>query len=223
MFEMRLHADPTPSAQLGFVGWRAQLMTVPPNVFAFVVIVANAIWSDQRKERVLHTLGGLAILATGYLLLAVTTALPARLIGVFFIACTNAAVIPLLAYRTATITGTSGTAVATGFAFAIAQLSGVSAPFLFPSQQGPRYIMGNWTIFGMQLLAAVIVLVLRSRLGASACMLQPKGRPAREEEMQHEMELSACDEAHSRADNEEHNGREKDAIEVAPQKPETRA
>ncbi len=161
---------PTLVADLGFASWRAQAMTVPPNAFGFIVVVSNALWSDYRKERVLHTLGGLALIAAGYAMLAISTDSAVRLVGVFFIACTNAAVIPFLAFRTATVSGASGTAAATGFAFAIAQLSGVSSPFLFPSQDGPYYMMGCWTIFGMLALSALIVCLLWYRLGSSAVM-----------------------------------------------------
>ena len=84
--------------------------------------------SDAISPR--HIIAGLSLTATGYLLLAVTTNVPVRYLGLCFAvsfdaskqydslkhgqACTNAGVIPFLAYRTATVTGATSTAIATG-------------------------------------------------------------------------------------------------------------
>lgn len=76
-----------------------QLLTVFPNVFAFFVIIFNSWHSDRTKERPLHILAGCALVMTGYLILAVVRHWGVRYIGVFFIACTNAAVIPLYVAR----------------------------------------------------------------------------------------------------------------------------
>lgn len=61
------------------------------------VIIANSWHSDRTKERSLHILFGTAIVMTGYLLLAVVRHWGVRYVGVFLIACTNAAVMPLCA------------------------------------------------------------------------------------------------------------------------------
>lgn len=76
--------------------------------------------------------------ALGYVLLAATNNVAGRYTGVFMIACTNAAIIPLVAYRTATVTGATSTAIATGGLIAIANTAGIVAPFLFPARDSPR-------------------------------------------------------------------------------------
>lgn len=86
---------PTIVASLGFKGPMGQLLTVFPNVFAFFVIIFNSWHSDRTKERPLHILAGCALVMAGYLILAVVRHWGVRYMGVFFIACTNAAVIPL--------------------------------------------------------------------------------------------------------------------------------
>jgi hypothetical protein len=53
-------------------------------------------------------------------LLASVTNWGVRYLGVFFIACTNSAVIPFLAFRTATVSGATATAIATGGLIALA-------------------------------------------------------------------------------------------------------
>ena len=96
-------------------------MTVPPQLFGLIIIIVNAWSSDYRRERPRvslditdgwragleqaetdaprpqHIIAGLILVATGYLLLAVVRNWIGRFIGVFFICCTNAAVIPFLA------------------------------------------------------------------------------------------------------------------------------
>ncbi|KAN0062048.1 hypothetical protein ACQY0O_006043 [Thecaphora frezii] len=153
---------------LGFKGWRGQAMTVPPNVFGCIVIVINSMWSDRRRERCLHALGGLLLIGVGYVLLAATTQIGPRLVGVFFISATNAAVIPFLAFRLSTVSGSTATAIASGGTIAFANLGGITAPYIFDGTEAPLYRTGNFVVFGMQVAAALIVLLLWYRLGSSA-------------------------------------------------------
>ncbi|KAI6783400.1 MFS transporter prlL [Emericellopsis cladophorae] len=146
---------PTIVASLGFEGHDAQLLTVPPNVFAMIVIIGNCLHSDRTKERSRHVIGACAFVATGYLLLAVVRHWGARYAALCMIACTNAAVLPFVAHRTATVQGSTATALATGGMIAISNTGGITAPFLFPSYQSPMYSMGNWTIFAFLTVTAL--------------------------------------------------------------------
>ena len=84
------------------------------------------------------------------------------------IACTNAAVLPFLAHRTATVSGSTATALATGGIIAIANCGGISAPFLFPSNTGPQYRRGNWTVFAFLATSVFITTYLGWRLGTGS-------------------------------------------------------
>jgi len=160
---------PTIVAALGFKGTNAQLLTVPPNVFALIVIIANSRFSDYSKKRPQFIIAGLLLTAIGYLLLAVVRNWGVRYLGVFFIACTNAGVIPFLAYRTATVTGATSTAIATGGVIAIANIAGITAPYLFGgSENGPLYIRGNWTVFAFLVVAVGMTCYLWFKLGSSS-------------------------------------------------------
>ncbi|GAA6006725.1 hypothetical protein JCM11491_003158 [Sporobolomyces phaffii] len=159
---------PTIIASLGFKGPMGQLLTVFPNIFAFFVIIGNSWHSDRTRERPMHILAGCALVMTGYLLLAVVTHWGVRYMAVFFIGCTNSAIIPFLAFRTATVTGATSTAIATGGIIAIANSAGIVAPFLFPSKDSPRYRMGNWVSFSLVGVAALIVVFLWYMLGSSS-------------------------------------------------------
>ncbi|KHN98739.1 MFS transporter [Metarhizium album ARSEF 1941] len=159
---------PTIVAALGYKGYQAQLMTVPPNVVAMIIVIGVCLHSDKTRERPRHILGALAFLATGYLLLAVVSQRGVRYFAVCIIACTNAAVLPFVAYRTATVQGSTATALATGGMIAIANCGGVSAPFLFPSGDSPMYSKGNWTIFGFLVSAALLTIWMWYALGSHA-------------------------------------------------------
>jgi len=84
------------------------------------------------------------------------------------IACTNSAVIPFIAYRTATVTGATATGIATGGVIAIANIAGAVAPYLFRAKDAPRYYPGLWTLFGFLAAAGFIVGFLWWRLGSSS-------------------------------------------------------
>lgn len=190
---------PTIISAMGFAGHSGQLLTVPPNIFALVVIVAYCLHSDRTRERSIHIIAALVFVAMGYLVLALVSNWGVRYAAVFVIACTNAAVLPFIAvswavcflflfflyflsfflllsffffvpfswplyfslltdcrqHRTATVTGSMATAVATGGMVAISNCAGITAPFLFPARTAPMFSMGNWTIFGFLMLSVL--------------------------------------------------------------------
>jgi hypothetical protein len=80
----------------------------------------------------------LIFVAIGYILLATVSGVVGRYVGVFMIACTNAAVIPFIAYRTATVIGSTSTAFSTGGMIAIANTAGIVAPYLFQARYAPN-------------------------------------------------------------------------------------
>lgn len=174
---------------------KGQLLTVPPNAFAFFVIIGNAWWSDRRRERPMHILGGLVLVAIGYVLLASVTGVGGRYVGVFLIACTNAAVMPFVAYRTATVTGATSTAIATGGVIAIANISGAVAPFLFAASTAPRYYPGLWTLFAMLAAACAITGGLWYKLGGSSEYRGQVEEPPVEEDAEVDGEKKAVVEA----------------------------
>lgn len=173
---------PTIVSALGFGGYFGQLLTVPPNLFALVVVVATCLHSDKTQERSRHIVCALVFVAGGYLVLATVENWGVRYAAVCTIACANAAVLPFIAvsldvnpirrsdfvvvviakrslmraqHRTATVKGSTATAVATGGMVAVSNCAGISAPFLFPSYTSPLYSMGNWTIFAFLVVSAL--------------------------------------------------------------------
>ncbi|KAK2595129.1 hypothetical protein QQS21_007155 [Conoideocrella luteorostrata] len=159
---------PTIVASLGFDGYNAQLLTVPPNVVALFIVIGNCLHSDKTRERSRHVIAALLLVATGYLLLAVVREKAVRYFAVCLIACTNAAVLPFVAHRTATVQGSTATALATGGMIAISNCGGISSPFLFPSSDSPMYSKGNWTIFAFLVVAAAFTVYTWYTLGSHA-------------------------------------------------------
>lgn len=88
---------PTIVSSMGFAGYSGQLLTVPPNLFALVIVVGNCLHSDKTKERSRHVIGALMFVATGYLVLSTVENWGVRYGAVCVIACTNAAVLPFIA------------------------------------------------------------------------------------------------------------------------------
>ncbi|SGY79300.1 BQ5605_C008g05099 [Microbotryum silenes-dioicae] len=159
---------PTIIKNLGYHGAKAQLMTVPPNIVAFFVILANAMHSDRTRERPKHIIAGLLFVGLGYILLATVKTTGVRFFAVCCIASTNAAVMPFVAWRASTVQGATSTAIATAFTVAFSNSAGAVAPFLFIAKDGPDYTKGNWTCFAMLGAAVVIVMGLWYSYGASS-------------------------------------------------------
>jgi hypothetical protein len=66
-----------------------------------------------------------------------------------------------------TVSGHTATAIASGGTIAFANIGGITAPFLFADTSN-YYRQGNYTVFALQILAALIVLYLWYRYGSSA-------------------------------------------------------
>ncbi|WWC92457.1 uncharacterized protein L201_007415 [Kwoniella dendrophila CBS 6074] len=160
---------PSLIAGFGFKGAAAQALIIPPNCFGFIVIVANSWLSDRRGRRPEHILFGLGIIAIGFILLAtIKHSVGGRYVGILLIACTNSAVAPLLAMRTSTVSGASATAVASAGIAAFANISGITAPFIYDSKTAPRYIPALWISVGFVFGACACVCILWYRNGPGA-------------------------------------------------------
>jgi hypothetical protein len=155
-------------ASLGFTGCIVQLLTVPPNVFGLLILLANCTHSDYSKERIRHALAGLTLVGSGYLILALKTNWIGRYLAVFPIACRNSAVMPFLAHRNATVSMSTATALATGITIATSNCSNIGAPVLLSQTDGPNYLMGNWTVFAMHVCILLMTVYLGVRLETSA-------------------------------------------------------
>lgn len=67
-------------------------------------------------------------------------------------------ILTLEQHRSATISGSTATALAMGGMVPIGNAGGIVASFLFPGDTAPMYAMGNWTIFGCLVVCIVITL-----------------------------------------------------------------
>ena len=105
---------------------------------------------------------GLSIVLIGYLLLTILkTNLIGRMAAVYLIACTNAAVIPFLAYRLECLTNKSSTSISISSSgtIALANIAGITTPFLFNTDD-IYYKKGSITLvcfFGFCILATLFL------------------------------------------------------------------
>ncbi|KAL8292577.1 hypothetical protein RQP46_001189 [Phenoliferia psychrophenolica] len=74
---------PTIISGLGFASWKAQLLTVPPYVLAFISILAVAYSSHKTNRRGLWIIIGGGVAIVGYIVLLATTTPGARYTGTF--------------------------------------------------------------------------------------------------------------------------------------------
>ncbi|KEZ39858.1 hypothetical protein SAPIO_CDS8799 [Scedosporium apiospermum] len=70
---------------MGYKSTIAQLFTVPPNIAAFITVIATTYYSDKVKLRGPFILGGTILGAAGYVMLLASNSNPVKYAGTFFI------------------------------------------------------------------------------------------------------------------------------------------
>jgi MFS family permease len=158
---------PTIIRDMGYTSITAQALSAPPYLFAFVVVVATAYYSDRLQTRssfimlhsLLATIGYGTIALSGHFrynntLVRYIALYPA--IGGFFSAITIIITWTLNNQDTATKKGT-GMAVMN----VIGQLGPLVGTSIFPEEDGPWYVKGMCICAGFMLLVGVLAAVLR--------------------------------------------------------------
>ncbi|KAM6501203.1 MFS transporter [Amanita muscaria] len=149
---------PTIIAGFGYTGSQAQLFTVPPYALAaFFIIIASAL-SDRLKLRGPVVLVATPLTIIGYAMAIVGTDNPARYVG-----CCLLAIGPYISSTcilTVLVNNSSGyykRATATAVQTIFTGLSGIIAPFLYTSDQKPRYIRGHLISLGVAILTWIFM------------------------------------------------------------------
>ncbi|TIA70300.1 hypothetical protein E3P92_03241 [Wallemia ichthyophaga] len=123
-----------------FQGVKAQLISIPPSVLAFVLTITCGYLSDRTRNRPGFIILGVVLVSCGYLILAVDKKVVGpRLLAVFLLALANIAIIPLAAFRQSLqrLQSSNSDSTAVGFSgsatVAIANASGLIAPAILDS------------------------------------------------------------------------------------------
>lgn len=123
---------PTIIADLGFATWKAQLMTVPPNVLACVGIAFGAWLAARTGRRASLIIGSAVVAIIGYVVLLTTNTPGAQYIGVHFAALgvyTGNALI--LSWPAENISGQTKRAVGVALQITVGDLGAVTGVLLY--------------------------------------------------------------------------------------------
>ncbi|KAF2093850.1 MFS general substrate transporter [Rhizodiscina lignyota] len=152
---------PTIIEDIGFTSIKAQGLSAPPYLAAWVVCIAASFASDRLRNRgifitILCLTGGV-----GYVLLATVDTVGVRYFGCF-LACIGC--FPAVAITFTWVTDNQGSASKRGAGLAIFGMIGQCGPILgsriFPTSDGPKYVKGMSICAGVLFGAALIAVIL---------------------------------------------------------------
>ncbi|CCO28742.1 putative transporter C11D3,18C [Rhizoctonia solani AG-1 IB] len=162
---------PTIISQLG--RWNAtqtQLLTVPCYILGAITYLIIAFLSDRYQIRGWFCVAGGSVSILGYLILLVPVSSGAHYLGCFFVAMGLYVVVGIpLSWLPNNIPRYGKRTSATGFQLMIGNASGVMAPFLYATNEKPRYIRGHAVSLAMVAFASVtygILVMVYSRINA---------------------------------------------------------
>ncbi|KAI1154950.1 MFS transporter-like protein [Nemania diffusa] len=149
---------PTIISGLGYQSTQAQLLTVPPNLTAFISVLTVTRMSDHVKARGPIMAVCCSIATVGYILLLATKSNAARYAGTFFVATgifpSSALIIGWLSNNLAPY---FVRATGIGFLIAFANTSAFISTFIYLPKEQPDYILGHSISLGALILCILLV------------------------------------------------------------------
>ncbi|KAH7306084.1 MFS transporter-like protein [Rhexocercosporidium sp. MPI-PUGE-AT-0058] len=153
---------PTILTEMGFTRVNAQGLSAPPYFLAFLVLISTCYIADKTSQRgytiMLLSLTG----ATGYIMLASSSSVAVRYIGVYLAA---AGIFPSIGNILPWVLNNQGSDTRRGVGIAIINVVGQCGPLLgtrlYPSNEGPYYRKGMWVCAAFMLLNGFLALCLR--------------------------------------------------------------
>ena len=173
--------SPTIVQSLGFKTYRAQLMTAPPYVFAFITTMTTAFFSDRYARRAIFILFWITISIIGFIILIVVQDLNVKYMGIVL---TTGGISPCVAtcitFLSCNISPHTKRATALAFMLSVGNSGGAISGQLYRSQDAPRFIFGHAINLGFCIMALITTSILlislrmenrrRDRLYGSASM-----------------------------------------------------
>ncbi|KAI4865673.1 major facilitator superfamily domain-containing protein [Hypoxylon rubiginosum] len=159
---------PTIIAGLGYESLKVNYMTIPVYCLGAVSLVTNCYFSDKINRRAPFLIGCCIPVIAGYLTAVGSSNSHAGYAGMFILVLGVYPISTLVvAWVGTNISPDSKRAFALPYFYSIGNLSMLVSSQLYPSQQGPRYVVGNATSAGLEVVAACLYvaswLVLRRR------------------------------------------------------------
>ncbi|KAL1960493.1 hypothetical protein VTO42DRAFT_7792 [Malbranchea cinnamomea] len=152
---------PTIIKDLGYTAAEAQLLSVPPYAFAFVLVIIVAILSERTHRRAPFIMASSALAVIGYIIL-----LSQNRPGVSYFGTILAAggIYPataiVLAWPANNVSGQTKRATANGLQISIGNLGAVLGTQLYRTETSPRYFLGHSFALGYLVANIIVVSVL---------------------------------------------------------------
>ncbi|KAL4251559.1 MFS transporter superfamily protein [Abortiporus biennis] len=128
----------------GFGTTISQLLTVPPYVFATIVLLIFAWWSDKIQKRSPFILAGLVMLLIGFAINISEAPIGVKYFGTFFCVAGSYAAFPgVIAWLGNNLAGQYKRGVGMALHIGIGNFAGAIASNIYRSQDAPRYLIGH--------------------------------------------------------------------------------
>ncbi|KAF2665967.1 MFS general substrate transporter [Microthyrium microscopicum] len=152
---------PTIVKDLGYTNNKAQLMTVPPYVFACACCICNGFVADKIRQRGLLIAGFLALALTGAIILAASPNAHVKYFGTFFLAGGIYTCVPAIcAWNGNNIQQRYKRSVGMALQGAMGNLGGIISAYMYLPKDGPQYHRGHGALCGVIGVACVTSLFL---------------------------------------------------------------
>ncbi|EKM57338.1 uncharacterized protein PHACADRAFT_160834 [Phanerochaete carnosa HHB-10118-sp] len=160
----------------GFDTAISQLLTVPPYVFATIVLLIFAVWSDRIKMRYPFILAGLFMCLIGFSINLSHAPIGVKYFGTFFCVAGSYAAFPgVVAWLGNNLAGQYKRGVGMALHIGIGNFAGAIASNIYREQDAPRYILGHaleLMFVGIGFVSLPIVVFLYKRINAQRDRLQ---------------------------------------------------
>ncbi|OCH84458.1 MFS general substrate transporter [Obba rivulosa] len=155
----------------GFDTAISQLLTVPPYVFATIVLLIFAVWSDAKKIRSPFIVAGLVMCLVGFAINIADVAIGAKYFGTFLVVAGSYAAFPgVVAWLGNNLSGHYKRGVGMAMHIGIGNFGGAIASNIYRSQDAPRYVLGHGIelmFVGIGFIALPITVLLYRRINAA--------------------------------------------------------
>jgi hypothetical protein len=157
-----------------FASLKVNYMTIPVYVLGAISLVVQVYFSDKYKKRAVFICGSCIPVAVGYLVCVGSSSPNAGYAGMFILVTGKLYLIDLLVLQsnillgifpisTLAVTWVAGNlapdskrAIGLPLAYSIGNISNLLSSQLYPTSQGPRYVVGNAVSAGLTVVAAFL-------------------------------------------------------------------
>lgn len=153
---------PTILNEMGYTAINAQGLSAPPYFVSWLLTILTTWLADRTQQRGLVIITMSIVGGVGYILLATTTAVAPRYLGVYLAA---AGVFPCIANILPWVSNNQGSDTRRGVGFIILNFVGQCGPLLgtrvYPTTGAPRYVEGQAVCAGFMFFTTLLALGLR--------------------------------------------------------------